>query len=1187
MHKIRLKTNERNTKRNSLKCGWGMKGLLTGTLAVAMSVSLWLHGGSSAYALASHGWFMSIGENSINATCDQECRSENPHTATLNISVEDFTYPGNAVGKSEIFKDTNFTEFNDATGKNVSVDNIKVYKSKDGEKSGAAISQITEPGEYIAELEITDDICKGGHEYSEGTVAISDLKNGDIVHNGVVFTGNTNYCVYCEACGELTFTKGTANEVIARWKAGKCKEDTHKPKYEGTLTNLPNVIPTDGFKIVEVPNPVAQTTFTVLSPHTHEWVYNVSADGSTITAYCSNTNESSYCECQGKDNAVSLTLKCQDVKLSYQKGYDEEPFVLADGNGNRYRDGDAWSEAGAEEMLLRRKLNGEIDEYGIIPGEYTVEVYPKSEEDNPIHIASATFNQSAVDYKVLELGSKDWEYSYYLNNTYESDVAGDLKGEACALFINNVSGTSVDISDVTGYCPKKADKGLLTISKTDYPLPIMAELISDAAAEAEKLSTKGLKIKYDSSKHSLTLSFIEHDHKYKYTVDNDEKCIHVSCEEDSCLTNSENIYLKVGMNKKIVYPVNSYSINFYDEAWKALGIEYLAYYEGINDTVYEKSKDMPDKLGTYNLKVYPKAQENNPTDVLSIDFEILAFLPVGKCVTLYTGTKDWEYSFYTDGTYSSSLDSDPAGEYEKIAFVNCSDAEIEALGEKLTYGNYEMRTGIDYWFYGLFQGNGVGVKVIYNAADHKLEYEAINHKHEINPEKKHAAVAGNCVDKGTLEWYNCKDATCEVKLDKYGRELSSIEGEKDPSIHKSDKTTWTRTETTHEEKYDCCGAVKTKLANHTYGTKGTERYTCSVCGYENAKLKAAFALSDTKEAALLAIKDEVAADTSANVIKAADSAKEAINNATSIEDVASKKEAGIEAIRAAKQANKDAAEKEANAVKAAAAVAEKINGIGSVTYTEECKTKIADARAAYEALEDIAKAKVSEEQYKVLTDAEAEYAALEKKAADDELAQKQAKANEIAINAKLKLAVGSNVTVSWGKVTGASGYDVYMSYYTKGKLPVVKTVKSAKTTSATIKKLKNKKIDQSKIVKCKVVAYKLENGKKVTLTESIDVYAAGSKYKKATNAKSIKLAKTKYTLSKGKSVTIKATTVKKNSKMKVLSKTYAAEFRYASSDEAVAKVSKTGKITAKGKGSCYVYVYAANGNAGKIKVTVK
>ena len=34
-------------------------------------------------------------------------------------------------------------------------------------------------------------------------------------------------------------------------------------------------------------------------------------------------------------------------------------------------------------------------------------------------------------------------------------------------------------------------------------------------------------------------------------------------------------------------------------------------------------------------------------------------------------------------------------------------------------------------------------------------------------------------------------------------------------------------------------------------------------------------------------------------------------------------------------------------------------------------------------------------------------------------------------------------------------------------------------------------------------------------------------------------------------------------------------------------VSKNGKITAKGKGSCSIYVYATNGCAQKIKVVVK
>ena len=48
-----------------------------------------------------------------------------------------------------------------------------------------------------------------------------------------------------------------------------------------------------------------------------------------------------------------------------------------------------------------------------------------------------------------------------------------------------------------------------------------------------------------------------------------------------------------------------------------------------------------------------------------------------------------------------------------------------------------------------------------------------------------------------------------------------------------------------------------------------------------------------------------------------------------------------------------------------------------------------------------------------------------------------------------------------------------------------------------------------------------------------------------------------------------------------------AKFRYASSNKKVAKVSRKGKIIAVGKGECIVYVYAVNGSAKKIKVTVE
>ena len=55
----------------------------------------------------------------------------------------------------------------------------------------------------------------------------------------------------------------------------------------------------------------------------------------------------------------------------------------------------------------------------------------------------------------------------------------------------------------------------------------------------------------------------------------------------------------------------------------------------------------------------------------------------------------------------------------------------------------------------------------------------------------------------------------------------------------------------------------------------------------------------------------------------------------------------------------------------------------------------------------------------------------------------------------------------------------------------------------------------------------------------------------------------------------------------MLSDKHAAAFRYLSTDSKVATVSKTGKIKAVAKGTCYVYVYAKNGFGKRIKVTVK
>lgn len=66
------------------------------------------------------------------------------------------------------------------------------------------------------------------------------------------------------------------------------------------------------------------------------------------------------------------------------------------------------------------------------------------------------------------------------------------------------------------------------------------------------------------------------------------------------------------------------------------------------------------------------------------------------------------------------------------------------------------------------------------------------------------------------------------------------------------------------------------------------------------------------------------------------------------------------------------------------------------------------------------------------------------------------------------------IKVSWKKVKGASGYEIYRSTSAKGKYKKVKTIKSGSTCSFTNKKLKSKKTYYYK-----VRAYRMVKNKKV------------------------------------------------------------------------------------------------------------
>ena len=107
---------------------------------------------------------------------------------------------------------------------------------------------------------------------------------------------------------------------------------------------------------------------------------------------------------------------------------------------------------------------------------------------------------------------------------------------------------------------------------------------------------------------------------------------------------------------------------------------------------------------------------------------------------------------------------------------------------------------------------------------------------------------------------------------------------------------------------------------------------------------------------------------------------------------------------------------------------------------------------------------------------------------------------------------------------------------------------------------------------------------RVVTAKSPVIYVAtkGGTY---TNYKSVKLKSKKSLRLKVKGTSaIKASGVKADSSAKVKK---CVSLRYESDNPAVAKVSKSGKITAKKKGSATIRVYAQNGVYKTVKVTVR
>lgn len=205
------------------------------------------------------------------------------------------------------------------------------------------------------------------------------------------------------------------------------------------------------------------------------------------------------------------------------------------------------------------------------------------------------------------------------------------------------------------------------------------------------------------------------------------------------------------------------------------------------------------------------------------------------------------------------------------------------------------------------------------------------------------------------------------------------------------------------------------------------------------------------------------------------------------------------------------------------------------------------------------------------------------------VSQEEQQKNALYLNSKLKVSqTGKKINIRWGKCQGADGYDVYVQYC--GKKFTKKSITSIKkggTTKAAVKKVNGKALDLKKNYKIYILAYKLADGRKVTLAKTITAHIVGKNNKKYTNAKAVKIKKSSYILKQGKTVKISASIVLADKGKKPLTNAHAKMFRYAATDKNVAEVSASGKIKAVGKGVCTIYVYARNGFAKELKVTVK
>lgn len=189
---------------------------------------------------------------------------------------------------------------------------------------------------------------------------------------------------------------------------------------------------------------------------------------------------------------------------------------------------------------------------------------------------------------------------------------------------------------------------------------------------------------------------------------------------------------------------------------------------------------------------------------------------------------------------------------------------------------------------------------------------------------------------------------------------------------------------------------------------------------------------------------------------------------------------------------------------------------------------------------------------------------------------------DLALMAVLKPSSSSDtaLNITWTKVTGADGYDVF---YAKC---AVKPWYRMAVDGGDTRSYRISHLDKGVAYKAYVRAWKYVKGVKTYIGKASPTLHAitGGCNGKYCNAKSVKVSKSSVKLKPGASAKIKASVKGVKPDRKVLA--HVKALRYYSSDRNVATVTASGKIRAKGAGSCTIYAMANNGVRASVKVRV-